>query len=337
MPERRVAAASALQVAHDDPDLTDRPADEHLPRAREVELRHGARLYAAVCSRVPMIHLGVDTLCWHLRLEQGAVTVEDVLEQAADLGAAFVQVNLHHVREREVGELRTLTARAEELGLRLLVSGDFLGEGRNGDTPAVGIGRVRTWLERSVALESPILRVVSGFYRADLMGRPELIEAERRYVVSVLHGALPYADAAGVTLLLENHSDFTVDEYRSLVAEAGGSTGVFLDLINPIAALDDPVPVVRALAPLAQAGHVKDYVFESIPTDDGYHRRGFSVRYRYPGEGVADLPLLIASLQAGLDGRDFHLSVEGLDNRGDADDQRERLAPALALVRSLVS
>jgi len=282
-----------------------------------------------------MIHLGVDTLCWHLRLEHGAVTLEDVLEQAASLGSDFVQVNLHHVREREIGELRTLAARADEIGLRLLVSGDFLGEGRNGDAPAVGVGRIHAWLERAVALGSSLLRVVSGFYRADLMGRPELIEAERRYVVSVLRGALPAADAAGVALLLENHSDFTVDEYRSLVTEAGGSTGVFLDLINPIAALDDPVPVVRALAPLARAGHVKDYVFESIPTDDGYHRRGFAVRYRYPGEGVADLPLLMALLREGVGDRDFHLSVEGLDNHADVDDQRERLAPALDLLRSL--
>jgi sugar phosphate isomerase/epimerase len=282
-----------------------------------------------------MIHLGVDTLCWHLRLERGAVTLEHVLDQAAGLGADFVQVNLHHLRDREIEELRTLATRAKELGLRLLASGDFLGEGRNGDAPAVGIGRVHVWLERAVALGSPVLRVVSGFYRAELAGRPDLIEAERRYVVSVLRGARPAADAAGVALLLENHSDFTVDEYRSLVADASGSTGVFLDLINPIAALDDPVPVVRALAPLARAGHVKDYVFESIPTDDGYHRRGFAVRYRYPGEGVADLPLLMATLQEGLGGRDFHLSVEGLDNHADVDDQRERLAPALALLRSL--
>jgi sugar phosphate isomerase/epimerase len=265
------------------------------------------------------------------------VTLEDVLEESAALGAEFVQVNLHHSRNRQLDDLRALAARAGALGLPLLVSGDFLGEGRNGDSPEVGIGRVHAWLERAVALGSPILRVVSGFYRADLIGRPELIETERRYVVSVLRGALPAADAAGVALLLENHSDFTGDEYRSLVAEAGGSTGVFLDLINPIAALDDPGPVVRALAPLSRAGHVKDYVFESIPTDDGYHRRGFAVRYCYPGEGVADLPLLMAALREGLDGRDFHLSVEGLDNHRDVDDQRERLRPALAVLRNLVA
>src|ERR671925_1486079 len=163
-----------------------------------------------------MIHLGVDTLCWHLRLERGAVTLEDVLEQAAGLGAALVQVNLHHARTRELEELDDLAARGRELGLQLLASGDFLGEGRNGDEPEVGIGRIEAWLERAVALGSPVLRVVSGFYRAELMGKPELIEAERRYVVSVLRGALPAADAAGVALLLENHSDFTVDEYRSL-------------------------------------------------------------------------------------------------------------------------
>jgi sugar phosphate isomerase/epimerase len=284
-----------------------------------------------------MIRLGVDTLCWHLLLERKAITLEHVHEQAVGLEAEFVQVNLHHARDRGLEELHELSARAEALGVRLLVSGDFVGEGRNGDEPEVGIGRVHVWLERAVALGSPILRVVSGFYRAELMGRPQLIETERRYVVAVLRGALPAADAAGVTLLLENHSDFTVDEYRSLVAEAGGSTGVFLDLINPIAALDDPVPVVRALAPLARADHVKDYVFESIPTDDGYHRRGFAVRYRYPGEGVAHLPLLVASLQEGLDGREFHLSVEGLDNYADVRDQRERLAPALALLPSLVA
>lgn len=282
-----------------------------------------------------MIRLGADTLCWHLRLERAAVTLESVLEQAGSLECDFVQVNLHHVRDRDLEELRALAGRAGELGMQLLASGDFLGQARNGDVPEIGMRRVQAWLERAVALGSPVLRVVSGFYRAELMGRPDLIEAERRYVVSVLRSALPAADAAGVALLLENHSDFTIDEYRSLISDAGGSTGVFIDLINPIAALDDPLPVVAALAPLAPAGHVKDYVFESIPTDDGYHRRGFAVRYRYPGEGVADLAALMATLRDATAGRTFHLSVEGLDNYADRDDQRERLAPALELLRGM--
>jgi hypothetical protein len=82
-------------------------------------------------------------------------------------------------------------------------------------------------------------------------------------------------------------------------------------------------------------GHVKDYVLESIYNDDGYHRRGFSVLYRYPGEGVADLPVLWAALAAGLHGRELPLAVEGLDNRGDVRDQVDRLRTALLHLREL--
>ena len=282
------------------------------------------------------IELGVDTLCWHLLLERGETTVEQVLEQAAELGCACVQVNLHHLRTRSASELSGLRDRAEGLGLQLLTSGDFLGQARKGDGVEVGVERVERWLERARALESPLLRVVSGFYRADLLGEPELIERERRHVVAVLAESLPLAEGAGVRLLLENHSDFTVAEYRSIVDELGRDrVGVFLDLINPIAALDDPLPVVAELAPLAPAGHVKDYVFGSIHTDDGYHRRGFEVLYRYPGEGVAPLEALIGALREGIGGRRFFLTVEGLDSRAGVHDQVERLRPSLALLRKL--
>jgi sugar phosphate isomerase/epimerase len=282
------------------------------------------------------IRLGADTLCWHLRLESGAVSAEDVLAATGALGAECLQVNLHHLRARSLAELETLREQADDLGLQLLASGDFLGRAGAGDGPEVGIARVDAWLERAVTLGSPVLRVVSGFYRAELFGRPQAIEAERDYVAEVLRRTAPEARAAGVTLLLENHSDFTAEEYGSIVRDVGEeSVGVFLDLINPVAALDDPLPVVEALAPLARAGHVKDYVFESIQTDDGYHRRGFQVLYRYPGEGVAPLADLLAALERGAGERDVWLTVEGLDNRADVDDQRDRLGRSLSLLREL--
>jgi sugar phosphate isomerase/epimerase len=282
------------------------------------------------------IRLGVDTLCWHLRLEAAETTLEEVLEEAVELRAECVQVNLHHARDRDAEGLERLARMAGDRGLVLLASGDFLGEGRNGDAPDVGVGRVEAWLSRARALRSPILRVVSGFYRAELFGRPDLVELERSYVVEVLRRSAPLAREDGIVLLLENHSDFTAAEYGSIVDAVGrDDLGVFLDLINPVAALDDPIPVIEALAPLALAGHVKDYVFRSLPTDDGYHRRGFEVLYRYPGEGVADLAALTAALRRGLEGRDFFLTVEGLDNRAGVNDQRERLAASLALLREL--
>ena len=284
------------------------------------------------------IAIGVDSLCWHMRLEAGAITIELVLEQAAALEAPVVALNLHHVRERSLQQLAALRGRARNLGLRLLAQGDFIGSPRLGDDVSAGVARVDAWVERAAALESPSLRLVSGFYRAELAGKPELIEAERRYVTDVLEDASERADAAQVRLLLENHSDFTVDEYERIVRDVGpGRIGVFLDLINPIVTFDDPSRAIERLAPLASSGHVRDFELRSIQQPDHYHRRGFEVLYRYPGEGVAPIAALVTLLAQTVGSRPYDLVIEGLDSRADVDDQIERLRPALGYVRGLLA
>jgi sugar phosphate isomerase/epimerase len=283
------------------------------------------------------VSLGADTLCWHQRLEAGNLTLEQVLEDTSSAGAEYLQLTLHHARDRTIADLAELARRADDAGLRIMASGDFLGGARFGDQPAVAAERVKGWLERAVALGSPILRVTSGFYRADLATKPDAIEAERRWVIEAMQEALPAARDAGVTLALENHADFTAGEYRSILdAVDDERLRVFIDVINPVAALEDPVPVVEALAPLAVAGHVKDFELESIQTEGGYHRRGFSVLYRYPGEGAADLPAIWSALAAGRNGRELPLAVEGLDSRADVSDQVERLRRSFEHLRGLV-
>jgi sugar phosphate isomerase/epimerase len=284
------------------------------------------------------IAVGVDSLCWHMRLAAGAISVERVLTDAASIAAPVVTLNLHHVRERSVAQLSQLHGRAQSLGLRLLAQGDFIGSPRRGDDVSAGVARVHAWVERAAALESPTLRLVSGFYRAELAGEPELIEAEGLYVSEVLKRASDQAHAAGVRLLLENHSDFTVDEYERIVHDVGRDRmGVFLDLINPIVTFDDPMRAIERLAPLASSGHIRDFELRSIQQADNYHRRGFEVLYRYPGEGVAPLPALLSKLAQIVGDRPYDLSIEGLDSRADVDDQLERLGPAIAYLRGLLA
>ena len=256
------------------------------------------------------------------------------------LGCEFVQVNLHHVRDRDVdGSPRARRSRARRSGSSCSPPATSSARRGTATRRRSGIGRVHAWLERAVALGSPVLRVVSGFYRAELDGQPDVIEAERRYVVAVLRGALPAADAAGVALLrrepLRLHG-------RRVPLARGRRRRLDRGLPRP----DQPdrrarrpaCRSSRALAPLARAGHVKDYVFESIPTDDGYHRRGFAVRYRYPGEGVADL--------AGADGgaargprrpRLPPLGRGARQLRRPSTTSGERLAPSLELLRRLTA
>jgi sugar phosphate isomerase/epimerase len=283
------------------------------------------------------VSLGVDTLCWHMPLEAGLISVEDVLRDAASLGAPVVGLNLHHTRDRTVDAHVALRNLAGDLGLRLLAQGDFLGSPRLGDAPSVGVGRIRGWLDRARALHSPTLRLASGFYRAELAARPDLIEQERRYVTRVLLDARDEARASGVTLVMENHSDFLVTEYEAIVREAGTeAVGVFLDLINPIMTFDDPFRAIEVLAPLARNGHVRDFELISTYQPDRYHRRGFDVRYRYPGEGVAPLADLIGALSATVGDRPYDLLIEGLDSTADVLDQHERLKACMPLLRDLL-
>jgi sugar phosphate isomerase/epimerase len=277
---------------------------------------------------VTRLVLGADTLCWHARLEAGEIGLDGLVAEAREAGAAFVQLNLHHVRALDDRALAGLARRAEGEGLRLLASGDFL-RGSVDD----GCERVARWVHRAAVLRSPLLRVASGFYRSDLAGRPDLIAAEADHVVAVLGSSLDVAAEAGVRLLLENHSDFTAAEYVEIV-ERVGDVGVFLDTINPVSSLEDPAPVVERLAPLAPAGHVKDYELVSDFVADGYHRRGWALRWRYPGEGVADLRTLLRVLVDAAGG-EFMLSVEGLDNRAGVADQVDRLGASLRLLNEL--
>lgn len=283
------------------------------------------------------IQIGIDTLCYHCRLAEDRITVESVLQEAAGLGADFVQVNAVHIAQRNPAQLGQLRATAERLGLGLTLSGDIVGVALRKDTVEEGAARVGRWVKQAQALGSPFARFSSGFYRSELWREPAKIAAEQRYIIDTLRRASE-ANTTGIRLLLENHSDFTPEEYVEIIEAVGSEhLGVFIDVINPISVLADPVETITRLAPFAPAGHVKDFRFASRYVPDRFHRTGFDVRWCYPGEGNADLGTLLGALLAAAPGPTFHLSIEGLDNRADVADQHERLTQSMAAVRAVVS
>ena len=262
---RRSCACSLDRIGHLGPDprglaIWSLPAWSALAghRARRGAGRpgpHGDRgplLGARQGDAVKRLVLGADTLCWHARLEAGAVDARRVLAEAAADG--------RRVRAAQPAP-RARARRPRARGARPA------GRGRGAarcSPPAT------SWAARDGRLDGggsraggalgrsrrdsrqPVLRVASGFYRAELAGRPDLIAAEADHVVGVLGASLDAAADAGVRLLLENHSDFTAAEYaRHRRRASGADVGVFLDLINPVSSLEDPRPWSSALAPLA--------------------------------------------------------------------------------------
>jgi sugar phosphate isomerase/epimerase len=282
------------------------------------------------------ILLGVDTLSYHCRLAAGEIALEEVFREVADLGGAFVQLNAVHLRDRSPDQLDDLRALAAQRQLSLTLSGDVLGRAGEGDSVESGVARVQRWAQLAERIGSPFVRVSSGFYRNELLGFPERIRDEQRYVTEVLVASANQTPET-VEVLLENHSDFTPEEYVEIIERVGSErVGVFLDVINPITMLLDPLPVVRKLAPWAHAGHAKDYRLVSRYVEDRFHRRGFDVQYCYPGEGVADLKSLVGALHTRREGP-YLLSIEGLDNHPGIADQRDRLTTSLEFLRKLLA
>lgn len=283
------------------------------------------------------VQVGVDTLSYHCRLAEGETTVHEVLRECAELGAEFVQLNAVHVAGVSVAQLRELREFAQSLGLGLTLSGDIIGLASRGDTIEEGAARAAEWLTIAEAIGSPFARMSSGFYRAELWRYPERIRAEQEYVTAALRLA-DERNESGIRLLLENHSDFTPDEYVEIIESVGSpNVGVFLDPINPISVLADPQETVARLAPLSPAGHVKDFRFESRYVPDRFHRTGFDVKWCYPGEGNADLSGLFAMLLANVGVETYQLSIEGLDNQAGVADQRERLTRSLSVTRAVIA
>jgi sugar phosphate isomerase/epimerase len=280
--------------------------------------------------------VGVDTLSYHCRLEAGEITHAEVFREVGDIGFAFVQLNAYHLRDFSEEQVADLKSAAADAGLHLTLSGDVVGRASNGDSVESGVGRIAAWIDTARLIGSPFVRVSSGFYRNELLRTPGAIEAEKNYVTQVLGAAANEIDG-DCQIVLENHSDFTPDEYVEII-EGVDSTrvGVFLDLINPVTMLLDPLPVVNRLFPWAKAGHVKDFKLVSEYVPDKFHRRGFDVQYCYPGEGVANLDALIGVLATADRDGDYRLSIEGLDSQAGVADQRERLTASLARINAIL-
>ncbi|MBO0748600.1 MAG: hypothetical protein J2O47_09615, partial [Acidimicrobiaceae bacterium] len=93
------------------------------------------------------ILLGVDTLSYHCRLVEHEISLEEVVRECAELGAAYVQLNAIHLKDYDEGAVDTLVRAADDAGISLTLSGDVVGRANRGDTVAEGAARVKGWVE----------------------------------------------------------------------------------------------------------------------------------------------------------------------------------------------
>jgi sugar phosphate isomerase/epimerase len=103
--------------------------------------------------------------------------------------------------------------------------------------------------------------------------------------------AEPIVSKNDLLLAIENHKDYRAGELMDLLQRLGSRhVGVCVDTGNSIALLEEPLEVVRTLAPRAFTVHLKDMAVAEC--DDGFLLAEVSL-----GEGFLDLPKMIALLR----------------------------------------
>jgi sugar phosphate isomerase/epimerase len=202
---------------------------------------------------------------------------------------------------------------------------------------AAEIEKEERWIRMAAALGCRFCRVLSG------QKRPEVSRAEGiRYTVDSITACLPAAERYGVTLILENHykDDFweypefaqPMDIFCDIVREIEHPHfGVNFDPSNTILIGEDPIELLRRVAPRVVTMHASDRYLAEGTLEDlrreeggvvGYAKR---LRHGEIGKGMNDYDAIFGILRDhGFDG---WISIE------DGVDGFDQLARSAAFLR----
>ncbi len=198
------------------------------------------------------------------------------LERCHALGAAGIQTQI-------TGDTRQLRARAEELGM---------------------------WIEAMISVrnstpESLEQAIINAKEAGCTLARDGLLGG-RRYETfktltdwnawvaesqSKLKTAIPIFERQKFTLALENHKDWTLEQYVGLFRSYSSEYfGACLDFGNNISLLDGLMETIEAAAPYTKATHFKDVAVAP-------YAEGFLLSEVPLGTGVLDLPKALTIVQ----------------------------------------
>lgn len=207
----------------------------------------------------------------------------DLLDLAARLGLASVEVPRAMLPDSAPGTLEALRTRAEELGLRLVVAGGRVSaEALTQDmtfAQAVGAQVVRCTLSDVLCGDRRPVGGLEGWRRL-------LAEA-----ATILRKMAPVAEGMDLRLGIENHQDATSEDLVWLCEKVGSpSVGVTLDTGNALAVTEDPVLFALHVLPHIVNVHLKDYRVFRTPV-------GYRLVHCPIGAGVVDFEALFALLK----------------------------------------
>ncbi len=240
-------------------------------------------------EKIPM-RIGIDEWCFHNSMLVGRMTLEDVLRAASEMGASGIGFD-YFMMSRDA---RKDPARYRELieasGLELV-----FGFGVPFALPDVVFQvleiRKNEMFDLAHGFGAKILRVCGGVIVPNMFHRPFHLTIDRSREVDEVAQRLKQftydASLEGLTVALENHADYTVDEMLRIIHHIDSDKfKVTLDTGNAVYLGEDPVETVEKLAPYTVYTHVKDMkhvgpMLLSVPV----------------GQGEVDIPAIVQVLK----------------------------------------
>ncbi|HLH02272.1 MAG TPA: TIM barrel protein [Bryobacteraceae bacterium] len=217
---------------------------------------------------------------------QGNSTV-DFLERCHKFGAKGVQTQLR-------GDPHQIRSRAEELGMWV----EAMISVRN-STPESLEAAIRNAKEAGCTIARDGLLGGRRYETFNTLADWNAwVEVSKQKIAM----AVPILEKQKFTLALENHKDWTLEEYVKIFeTHQSEYFGACLDFGNNISLLDDLMAVIETIAPYTKATHFKDMAV--APYNDGFLLSEVPL-----GTGVLDLPRTLHILEKA--NPQVHLSLE---------------------------
>ncbi len=204
--------------------------------------------------------------------------LEGFITIATELGAKTLELWENWLAPMSEIELLALKRRLDDLGMLPVISsglqhGNFENCVRAAETLGATIIRFAT---------TPIL---CGDRSAAGAQWHELIASVRQK----LGAYAPKALAKGLTIVIENHQDFTSAELVNFCEESGPNVRIVFDTANTFPVAESPLDFTRTIAPHVRYLHLKDYRVQFTP--EGYRLVRCAI-----GDGAVPFPELLAIL-----------------------------------------
>jgi len=286
-----------------------------------------------------MLKIGVDNFSYHRyfgwimpgQSDPGKRwTLDDFLKRAGELELDVVSLETCFLPTLDRPFLESLRKKLSERNLEGMLSWGHPRGLETGKNPAAAEDLKNT-VEAARFLETRVLRIVCGGL-ADRLQEPVPLQKER--VLKMLPGIVEHARAHDVVLAMENHLDFTADEQVEILQKINSpNLRVTLDTGNNLRNLEDPMEVVRKLAPYTAATHIKDILATGKGNPATEWRRFWPSAPL--GRGIIDLPEVLRILRQNNYRGALNLEIDFLDPRWP--DEDEAVAESIVYLRKIAA